>query len=156
MSKSSKKAKKPTTFYADGEKMFFYRQKPLNDAIIDEYAKAYLDWGLNNEDALVLKDFPISIGMYPKSFQLLMKRHEGLREAHQVVKAAVASRREKGAIKRKFEPGMIKYMMPYYAEEWKEIGEWHAKLKEKEEDSKKQNITVVIDKMPDTDKVPTK
>ena len=156
MSKPITTPKKSPKFYPNGEKYFFLKKRPINDAIIDEYAKDYIEWGLNNDDALRLQDFPLSIGMYPKSFRNLMERHEGLRNAHAVVREAIASRREKGAISRKYDSGMIKPVQAHYADEWKAIGEWNAKLKEKEEESKKQNITVVIDKMPDTDKVPKK
>ncbi len=156
MSKPSTPSKKRTKYYPDSEKYFFLRKRPISDVIIDDYAKNYIEWATNEEDALRAQDFPLLIGMYPKSFRNLMDRHEGLRRAHEVVKSIIASRREKGAINKKYDTSMIKHSMPLYDHDWKKLCEWYGNIKVKEDEAKKRDITVLMAPMPATDAVPEK
>ena len=75
--------------------------------------------------------------------------------AYRAALQIIGDRREVGGLKKKLDPGMISTTMPHYDQDWKDLAEWRSKLT-KDEQEGKGNVTIVMEKFPNSDLVPEK
>jgi len=157
MTKIVNKTRKSITANANGTKItvdgYFdlqtFKMKPISPQFIDQLAEKLIVWVDSDEDALIFEEFFKLTKIYSANFYEWLEKSENLKRAHEYAKSMLAIRREKGGLKRKLDPGMVQASMPMYSKAWKEMTEWKAKLKE-ESAAQANNITVVIDKVPDS------
>ena len=63
-------------------------------------------------------------------------------------KMVVGARRERGAILKEYDSGMIKATMPNYDPEYRKLEEWRAQIKSTEDAKKSVSLVVVNDPLP--------
>jgi len=149
--------KKPAPYFDQYRDLFTMKMKPVPESFIHRLAKDLIDWAMNNEDALVLRDFFFSKGIGDGVANAWARRHPVLKDAFTQAKFMIGSRREKGAIKKQYDVSMVKASMPRYDPDWKEDEIWRAELKQKQEEKTQQsNIQWVLEKFPNSPVVPEK
>lgn len=144
--KSSTNPKRGSTkvcdIYTD---LFTLRKTPISEAFIERLAADMVEWASKDEDALTLKQFPLSRGISWKTFERWTKKHDLLKSAYEDMKTFIAIRREKGMITRKYDTKATMHIQHRYDEDWKKADEFHSSLRKTEKaDEKHGNITVVI------------
>lgn len=111
--------------------LFFPRPYPLNDAFVERLAADLVHWAIEDDDALVLVDFLHSRKLHSMTFWEWVEKYPVLKEAKAIAKQAIGSRREKGAIKGKYNPAMIMSQQAKYDPSWKALEAWRADLRAK-------------------------
>lgn len=158
-SNSSKKAvRKTTNTYSDYSNMYSYKMKPVPDALLDKIAHDLEQWALTNPEAYKLTQFFVEKNLEYSDFYNWIKKHDGLRRAHERALMAIGNRREIGALKRELDAGMISFTMPHYDKTWKELVEWRAHLRQAAQSEGDQSKKIVVEMMPypASDRVPPK
>ena len=137
--------------------MFTLRETPVTEAWIENLAAEFVDWAMNDPEALILDDFYLSKGLQAQQISTWKKKHSCLAEAHAFAKRKIANRREKGALTKDLSETMVSRSMPLYSDEWKEVEEWRASLRNKKDENVHQGPQiVVIDRYPNSELVPEK
>jgi len=149
-----KKNQPSTTKTEDRAKVFeiaskisIFRDRPISLQRIDELAVELFDWAVNDPDALILSEFFDIKGISPTYIARWKKRSPILKESCEIAKAVIANRREKGAIKRKFDSNFIYRTMPLYRKSFKELEKWRSSLRTKENDAKNKAESAYIIEM---------
>lgn len=139
--------------YDNYRDMLTFRMKPVSDHFIDKLAQELVDWARNNEDALKLTQFFVQKGIDISNLYRWEERNETLKTAHEFALMCIGARREIGAIKKKYDAGIIASTMAHYDPSWKDLEEWRAMLRRKELEQN-QTKFVVIERFPSIDSVP--
>lgn len=134
--------------------LFTFRLTPITDGFIDRFSKELIDWAENDEKAIKISQFFSKKRIPSKTYYEWTNKYEPIRQAHELAKILIGNRREQGALERKYEASIVKQMMPYYDRDWRDIKSWESKLKE-DSDINATKI-VIMEKFPETDKVPKK
>lgn len=156
----STKEKKPTIFPRDSDTgkspwledyldLQGFKLKPVTEATIDRISQELLEWS-KREDSIVFRDFYDDKGIPEDAYYRWVRTHQQLKAAHAIAKGRVGSRREKGALIRKYDPSFITNSMPMYDQEWKDLLSWKASLKEQSS----SNAPVTIN-LPNITTIPT-
>lgn len=129
--KSSTKKIKQTikTFqeeFVDG--MFSLRVRPVDIAYLEQFADEWVQWATENDDALKITQFYNAKRIHNSTVDGWIKRCKKLEQAKELVLQIIGARRECGAINKKYDPALIKYTMPMYDKECKDLEEWRAGL----------------------------
>ena len=140
-------------FYTD---MYTFQTMPIPMHYFDKLAEEWVDYVKNTDDVLFMGEYPIKKGMTRTTFDEWITRCPNLQRARVFVKDIIAIRREKGALMRKYDAGTVFKMQYKYDSDWKEMEEWRASMKEKVEGSSGSNITVVMERFPNSSLVPEK
>ena len=93
--------------------MVFMRERPVARAFLEGLATAWVEWA-KKDDSLRVKDFFIEQGISSQKMYEWISKYDFLKSAHGMVMEMIASRREKGAITRKYDGGFIKEMQSMY------------------------------------------
>lgn len=120
------------------DEYFSWKERPVSDTFLNALASRLMDWAdrndhENDKESLHLADFYSEVKVFPGTFHLWLKRHEPLQEAFEYAKTKIGVRRERGAMKRRYDGAFVKGSLPYYLPEYKEMLEWQAKLKSMED-----------------------
>jgi len=78
-----------------------------------------------------------------------------LDEAREFAKMCIASNLFDGAVTKKYDASLATKVLPMYDDEWKQLNEWYAKLRETH-DNKSGNITVVMSSFKEEEQLTTK
>ncbi len=115
----------------DGDYMNWKTQRrdPVTLQMIERLALEIVDWALNTKDALLLKEFLHAKGVGSNSWYEWYEKYPLLKEAHANALDILNSRREKLAYERKLDTSAVRWSMPLYSKEFKELEEWRSKLK---------------------------
>ena len=149
--------KTPAKYYDQYRDLFTFRMKPIPESFIERISQELVEWARTNPDALVLSDFFYDHGIGFRVATEWTKNHPILKEAYEDAKRLIGNRREKGAIKKIYEPGMIRTVMNLYHKEWEDLEIWRAELKQKQDEKTQQNnISWLMEKYPNSDLVPEK
>src|SRR5271165_636196 len=111
-------------------------------------ADEYVQWA-QTTDCVKYSSFGVHKGIWPTQFALWREKCPKLNNAHELVKAIFAERRERRALDGQWNSGIVMATMPLYDVEY---ANWRRELKAKEDESR-GNITVHIDSMPTTNLV---
>jgi hypothetical protein len=111
---------------------FTFKTKPVTELFIERFFSDVVKEARNNEEVLTMEDLFLNKGVPSVTYYGWVKRYPLAKEANDFAKAIIGNRREKGALKKKFDVGMIMFSMPMYSDRWKESFEWKSRLKEKE------------------------
>ena len=103
--------------YDDRIKLLSIYGTPIPKHFIDEVREDMKEWS-DKETSLRFKDFLIERRINSKVFYDWCNRDEELQQEYEWTLAKIASRREIGAITRKFDSASALRMMPRYDEEW--------------------------------------
>ncbi len=135
--------------------MFTLKQTPVSNDYLLHFALEWVNWAITDDDALTLEGYYIIKGVGSRTVDRWCKRCPELMEAHDYAMMIIGDRREKGAITRKYDSGMIRTTMPMYKAKWKELEEWRAHLSEKIASAGGMRV-VELEKFADSDLVPKK
>ncbi len=129
--------------------------KPMNAVGIDRLADDIVDWARNDVDALILSEFYLAKGIHGQTWYAWCKRFPRLQLAHDCAKQLIGIRREKGALKGKYNMPMVMWSMPMYDKEWEAETIRRAALKDGDKEGK-SSVTVIMNPIPNSDLVPVK
>ena len=113
-------------YYLD---MFSLRERPVSDRWLDNLAVELIKWAINNSEALKLTQFYQERGIGSNDVKRWIGRNENFARAHSFARGIIGDRREIGAIKRIYDPSMIRAMQAYYDEDYKVQEEWRIKTR---------------------------
>ncbi len=140
-------------YYTD---MYTFQMKPIPEGYFVRIAEEWIDYVKNTPDVLLMSEYRIEKGISQDTFEDWVRKSPTLKEARDFVRGILALRREKGAIARKYDAGMICKVQHLYDIDWKQSEEWRASMKEKIEGPSGSNITVVMERFPNSPLVPEK
>lgn len=140
-------------FYTD---IYTFQTMPIPEHYFDHIAAEWIDYVKNTDDVLFMGEYRIKKGISRTTFEEWTQRSPNMQIARAFVKEIIAMRREKGALMRKYDAGTVFKMQYKYDSDWKEMEEWRASLKEKVEGPSGSNITVVMERFPNSPLVPEK
>ena len=150
-----KHPKKTGAPWSDYLCMLSMKMKPVNEAFLDKFAFDWTQEARSDEKYISIWKYPLSIGLVDSTVYGWMERNENVKTAHKYVKAMCAIRRDSGAVSKEFDGSYVAKSMPLYCEDWKKMEEWRANLAKDVEQAGGPQI-VVIEKYPESDKVPKK
>lgn len=122
-----------------------FKYHPLTVKFVEQECVRLVEWA-QLDDSLVLLDFIDSRGYSEDTFYDWCKKFENFQEAHLFAKRRIGSRREVGAMTRKFDGNFVAKMMGHYSKAWREEMMFAAKLRE--DNSKQNDIKIIIEEMP--------
>lgn len=102
-----------------------WRMIPYNEETCIVWAKKLLTWA-KKPASLRINDFYNKEGIARSSFYRMMERSWQLKEAHNITKELIASRREIGAFQGKYKEATIFRSLPWYCSIDKEQAEFRA------------------------------
>jgi len=97
-----------------------------------KYIKAIAEDLLRNaqkEDMLTLEEYYVLLPEDLSTIDRWISKHACLRKANEKAKTIIGIRREKGVIRRDFEPSKTVYCMHHYLERWDKADKHHASIK---------------------------
>lgn len=134
-----------------------FKQRPVSEQWLAELSKRLVFWAKDNDDALILNEFFLKEGIGKSTVANWKKQSKLFKNSYDFAKQIIGTRREIGALNKKFDTNVVMFTMPMYSKSWKELEEWRSSLKVKElEKAGKQTITVVMEKVQSTEFVPKK
>jgi hypothetical protein len=142
--KSAKESAKTYEFLEQYYDLLTFQMKPVSRGFIERLAQDLVKWS-QKEDSLVLGDFCSERYIERKLFWNWCQKYPEMSKAYEYAKSNVSSRREKGALTRKFDAGFVKESMPIYDQDWKDLLEWKAKIKADNLESSQAKIVVLSD-----------
>lgn len=153
--------KKPTTVgphhpsrrYDEYFNLLLFQKVPVTDIYISRVAQDLIEW-VRKDTSIVFNGFLNEMGIGCDAYYAWKERSEDLSHAHAFAMRVLAERREAGAIRKKFDSGLVSYTMPHYDKKWKELVEWREGLKaiKREQQQEGAKIVVIEKFVPDTSK----
>lgn len=135
------KVQKVSKWFDDYKDLFSLRVKPVTEAFIDRLAQELNSWSLL-DSSIVLGDFLDERGIQERVFKRWMARHEDLSDAWELARRRLVSRREKGGLTRKYDPGQAFASLAKYDDSWKEYMQWKSNLSSNESSHEKVVIEI--------------
>jgi hypothetical protein len=135
------KTKRVNGSIKDYDMVFSFREYPTSDAYIEDKALRLLQW-VEDKDTLIIGEFLEEIKCHPWTWAKWLKRSKILSEAYCYAKMCVGNHRERGALTRKLSEATILQSMPIYNEDWQELREWSARLRDIKQEASVFNIKV--------------
>ncbi len=122
-----------------------FKMHPITAKFLEQECVRLVEWA-NQEDSLLLVDFIDMRGYSPEIFSQWCEKHYNFEAAHQYALRRIGSRRETGAIFRKFAESTVHRTLGHYSKIWRDETILAAKLRE--DTSKQNDIKIVIEEMP--------
>jgi len=137
--------------------VYTQRQMPISILFIERLAADLIKWAQEDDDALVLRDFIHLKGIPEKTFYRWAKKHKVLANAKTEALSRIGARRERGVIKKLYDPKPIMYRQHRYDPTWKEDEVWRNNLKKEAHQNNEGDVTykIVVDNYKDEEKEPT-
>lgn len=146
--------KAPVKWLEEYKDCFSLKTKPVTEHFIDRFFSDLIQQAISDDDLLTIESYYLYKGVDPDTYYGWVNKYPVAKKLHQVALYMIGSKREKGGLKRKYDPSMVSSSMPLYNERWKELLEWKTLLKEKEHKAR-GNVTVVLEEFKDVDSRPT-
>jgi len=108
---------------------FDFKFKPITQKFIERLCQELIVWARTDNDAFRIEDFYYDRGICESTYYRWVAKHQDLKTAHEVAMNSLASRREKGALKRELSEKMVLQSLPRYDKRAKEDAKFHAQLK---------------------------
>jgi len=117
-----------------------YMQFPEKDDWRKRFTCTMLEWA-SQEDSLEITDFAIEMKMHRQTLYSWADKYPDIKEALDITRLILGSRRRKGALTRKYDKDMALRDMHCYDPEWLAINKYHSDMKVEQE---KQAHTFII------------
>lgn len=127
--------------------------KPVSD--IKKIAKDLIHWADTEPKTYKITQFLKKYRLHTEAFYRWCKRVPELDDARKYALGRIGERREIGALEKELDSAMVRSTMAHYDTDHRKLMEWEASLKAKEEE-KKNNVTVILEKYPESNMVPEK
>lgn len=134
--------------------LFTLRVKPVSDAFIEKVAEGLIKWA-DLKSSFRISDFYMDRGMDNDDFYRWIKRNKNMKRAHKYAMSRIGSRREKGAMFNELNVTMVTKTLGHYCEIYEKEEQKRSDQRQKE-NVDNQKTVVVIEKVPNCDKVPPK
>lgn len=108
---------------------------------IDRLGQDLLAWA-KNSDSLLLNDFFTERFISTHTYRRWSDRDKMFSDRLEMAKLMIGSRREKGALQRKFDASVMIKSAPLYDPEWKLLEEWRAKLAKTEQEVEQLKVLI--------------
>lgn len=118
---------------------------PVTQGFLEREAKGLMDWS-RQEDSLRIHDYTDMRGYPPIEYYRWVDAFPVLKIAHEYAMRRIASRRELGALTRKYSEKAVSWTLGHYDKIYKEEIQYFLRLKE--DLNKQQDIKVVIEQIP--------
>lgn len=147
--------------YDDYYCIYSFTKKPISEAwvnILCEELRKWADFDGDEDkknESLRINDFYDGKGILPKDYYRLVDKWPQLKATHEYALRKIGSRRERGAMHRRYEASTIKNTIGYYCEISREEQKRLAALRE-ESESNHENVQFVLLPAPKTGKVKPK
>ncbi len=142
-------------YFDEYHDLFTFKVKPVPYSFLVRMAeeiKAFAD----EPTTLRVNDFYDQKGLDPKDYYRFKEKSPEMQLSHAYLMRKIASRRDIGALTRKFDAGWTEKNQPIYDKDFKDLVEWRASLTNKEGNKGGSTINVVMQRAEDTDVVPAK
>lgn len=136
--------------YEDYFNIHTFKMHPTTKNFIINQAIKLREWSLTDE-ALRITDFIDQQGYAPKMFYEWCKKNSLLQDAYEFALRRIGSRREGGAMTRRFAESTVHRTLGYYDAIWKQETRELAKLKE--DHAQNETKVVVIERFPSVEPV---
>ena len=123
------------------------------DYIVNEISQDLENWA-ENTHALRFSDFLLQRKLSPNTFYGWLEKFPRLKESYEFALMAIASRREIGAITRKYDASSALKMMPQYDKDWANMMRFEADLKKQSQGETAVTINVIEEPIPNSTLVP--
>lgn len=121
--------------------IYSFQMKPVNMSVKERFAEDLRDWSLK-DDSLRIEDFVDERGFNLMTYYRWQETCEALKMAHEFAIRRLASRREKGAITKKYDSTSIFKSQHWYDAVYREAAKAAAALRE-ENNSQEQKIVIM-------------
>jgi len=128
MPKMDKEKVKIIDIYKD---IMTFREKPVSLAVIERLSEELNSWSLL-DTSLRFKDFYLEKGIPTKTVYRWKEKYEFFNQTYELALNRIASRREIGALTRKYDAATVERFQPLYDSEYKEFIKWKAEIKDRE------------------------
>lgn len=148
---SPKKRKKPagglpaSPFFDEYLNMNTCYKQVMTLAGIERFAADMVNWARDDDDALILMDFPMKLGIPIRVFYDWRDRSEVLATSILQAKRFIAHRREKGAIKKQYDLKAVAVRQYQFDDEWDDAEKRHQRLKIEELQNQVSSLVKYID-----------
>lgn len=146
----SKTPYKVSDYYYDA---YSWKKIPISEAYLERVAEELSKWS-DFEEALTLTQFFTYMKINSTDFYRWLERSTTLRLSYKNAMEKLVSRREVGAINKKYDGNFVKYSMPLYSKAWDELSERYAKRGANSDGDPNAPKIVIMEKFPETDVVP--
>lgn len=136
--------------------IYAYTTTPISEVFLDRLFQELVEWAESDEDALKITQFFLRKRISSDSVKRFRARDKKYDQAFQHALAVIGNRREIGALKNKFNAGIVGITMPRYDKEWVELLEWKAAIQKSADGQQAGAITVVMESFPSGNLVPPK
>ena len=133
-----------------------YRKDFMTITKLDRTCEKLIQFITENPEVIKINDFLEAEGIPFKTWKSWEFRYEFVKDAVANAKMILGNRRERGLVTRKYDSGSISFMMPFYDEAWREMLELRENLKQKRHDEDGGTKFIIMEKYPESDKVPKK
>jgi len=132
-----------------------WKMTPYSMEGIKRLATEFIDW-VQTSKFLYLERFWLERGIGTKTMQDMRARCPELEAAYAFGKEWMAMKREEAIHAKEADRETIGWRQPAYSYEVREVGEWKSSLRQKEAEKGSGNITVQMERYPDSPDVPLK
>ena len=133
--------------------LFCFKQKPIPYSFLERLSQDLLAWSMK-DTSLRIEDFYMDCGIRSEDYYRFLQRCEELKEAHEIAITRIATRRDKGALTKKFDSSWAARTQAAFDETYRKARKFEAELSKEVNDN--QQKLVVIERMPDTKEVKVK
>lgn len=118
--------------------LFSFKKKPISEGFIHKLCEEFCKWANRDgkdgsDESLRLDDFADEMGVNKRDIERWRLKFPNLQEAYEYAKRRIASRREIGAMKRRYESSTVLKTQGYYCDVYRTEEERRAKLQKDEE-----------------------
>jgi hypothetical protein len=122
----------------------------ITNVELEFLSELLLEWLDDEPDAITAESFYWAKKIPSSTWYDWLKKSQDLREAFEVAVEIIGERRERRGLTGEFNAQLVALSLPAYS---KRLRDWKLQERKSNEDSIKQTIVVIRDKMPDTDEV---
>lgn len=121
------------------------KEHPVSMNWILAFLEKWILWAKEDEKAYNPSHYVMYAGVPWKTLMTWCEKYDEAQDAYDQVKFFIKLRREQKYIETN--GSALAFMMPHYDDDYKSQHEWRSSLRNKELESQKQNITVIIPDM---------
>ena len=135
------------------EDSFTHARIPVSESIVRQIATDLTTWAKTNKNALKLSEFYLDRGIPNSTFYFFKKKFPFFNEAIGTALEILGNRREIGAVRKKFDAGMISSQMAKYDKSWWGLEVQRAELKARTQHKGDGNTTykIIVDSYKEED-----